>query len=510
MATSLSWPPTLTPEQEAELLASASDYSLAHSLVYRPVAVAPSPPSTTTTIHAPYSLFPSPFPAHLFAQARELQPLYNQLYANITVDDSFLEEVVGGAVSKVDEFQGKLYELWLKVREEGIKQPLHLGLFRSDYLLHLPDGTPREEIAIKQVEFNTISSSFGALATKLGDMHRYLQESGAYPPIPELNLDAIPVNGALKGLAAGLAAGHKAYGVPAAKILMVVQDHERNAFDQRLLQFELLETHGIQLLRIPFSSLSTSATLSPSHQLLVTSPFSYTSTPTEISVVYYRSAYTPTDYPSHTEWSTRLLIERSTAIKCPTIALQLAGAKKVQQVLAEPGVLERFVEKKEDVEKLRESFTALYPLDANRAGDEAVKLAYSSPERFVLKPQREGGGNNIYREDIPGALDKLAELDKTKNPGDPLHREGYILMDLIVPPHNTKSIMVKAGEEKGVETDTVSELGVFGTALFSGTKGKAVLKVNETVGHLLRTKGRDSDEGGVAVGFSVIDSPLLV
>ena len=37
------------------------------------------------------------------------------------------------------------------------------------------------------------------------------------------------------------------------------------------------------------------------------------------------------------------MIERSLAIKSPTIHYHLAGTKKVQQALADPGVLERFV-----------------------------------------------------------------------------------------------------------------------------------------------------------------------
>lgn len=50
----------------------------------------------------------------------------------------------------------------------------------------------------------------------------------------------------------------------------------------------------------------------------------------------------------------------------------------------------------------------------------------------------------------------------------------------------------------------VSELGIYGYAI--GEKGQA-----ETVsrGHLLRTKGEETNEGGVAVGASVIDSPFL-
>lgn len=48
-------------------------------------------------------------------------------------------------------------------------QPLHLGLFRSDYLLHTGD---EQAFSLKQVEFNTISSSFGPLSDRVAAMHR--------------------------------------------------------------------------------------------------------------------------------------------------------------------------------------------------------------------------------------------------------------------------------------------------------------------------------------------------
>lgn len=51
-----------------------------------------------------------------------------------------------------------------------------------------------------------------------------------------------------------------------------------------------------------------------------------------MAIVYFRAGYTPTDYPSETEWAARLLVERCDAFKCPTVAYQLAGAKKIQQV----------------------------------------------------------------------------------------------------------------------------------------------------------------------------------
>ena len=38
---------------------------------------------------------------------------------------------------------------------------------------------------------------------------------------------------------------------------------------------------------------------------------------------------------------------------------------------------------------------------------------------------------------------------------------------------------------------------------------KDVIEEHHTFGKLLRTKGADSDEGGVVAGFSVVDQPYL-
>jgi glutathione synthase len=283
---------------------------------------------------------------------------------------------------------------------------------------------------------------------------------------------------------------------------MVVQEAERNAFDQRALEWELLNVHSIHLIRLTFAQLQERATLSPSDSRLIILP-----TRTEVSVVYFRAGYSPVDYPSSSAWSTRLLLERSRAIKCPSVALQLAGAKKVQEVLSRPGQLERFLPgRPDDVSRLQASFTRLFPLDDSDAGLEALRLATANPEGFVLKPQREGGGNNIYRLDIPPFLAELERKDAGKAAGKPREREGYILMDLILPPKGLRNVLVRAGEGRGVETEVISELGVYGIALWDSDH----LRINETAGHLLRTKSSDVAEGGVATGYSVIDSPALV
>lgn len=232
----------------------------------------------------------------------------------------------------------------------------------------------------------------------------------------------------------------------------------------------------------------------------------------------------PTDYPTPSHYSTRFLLERSRAINCPSIPLQLAGGKKVQEVLTQPGILERFLgdEKKwgrifdkQQIDELRASWVGMWGLDvskdllnpdveATRLGEEefGVCKARELAPTLVLKPQREGGGNNVYKDAIPEFLDTLP----------PRERQAWIAMELIVPPEGTGNYLVRAGgtgaESQGaVRTEVVSELGIFGWALF-GTPHLGVIE--KDAGWLIRTKGKDSNEGGVATGFSVLDSLLLV
>jgi len=76
----------------------------------------------------------------------------------------------------------------------------------------------------------------------------------------------------------------------------------------------------------------------------------------------------------------------------------------------------------------------------------------SVAEHFVLKPQREGGGNNFYGSDIPAKLKGMSDVEK----------EAYVLMQRIFPPPQ-KGLLVRAAAAHMKET--VSELGIFSTFL---------------------------------------------
>ena len=61
---------------------------------------------------------------------------------------------------------------------------------------------------------------------------------------------------------------------------------------------------------------------------------------------------------------------------------------------------------------LRLCFTGLYPLDSSKEGLEAYKSALETPEKYVLKPQREGGGNNYYGQDVKLMLEKMSVSER--------------------------------------------------------------------------------------------------
>jgi hypothetical protein len=69
----------------------------------------------------------------------------------------------------------------------------------------------------------------------------------------------------------------------------------------------------------------------------------------EVSVVYLRAGYEEKECDNVGKIA-RLRLERSRAIKCPTILSHLTTFKKVQQALATPGTLERFLPAEEAAE----------------------------------------------------------------------------------------------------------------------------------------------------------------
>ncbi|CAB4315557.1 unnamed protein product [Prunus armeniaca] len=385
-------------------------------------------------VHAPFALLPMPFPESHWKQACELAPIFNELVDRVSLDAKFLQDSLS-RTKKSDAFTSGLLDIHSKMQEINKKEDIRLGLHRSDYMLD------EQTKLLLQIEMNTISCSFPGLGCLVSDLHRSLLNH--YGEFLGLDSKRVPNNPAASQFVEALAKAWTEYNNPRAVVMFVVQADERNMGGQA------------------------------------------------IAVVYFRAGYTPNDYPSESEWRARLLMEQSSAIKCPSISYHLAGTKKIQQELVKPNVLERFVDNKDDIAKLRKCFAGLWSLDDS----DIVKDAIERPGLYVMKPQREGGGNNIYGNDVREAL---VRLQKEGSEAD----AAYILMQRIFPIVSRTLLM-----RNGIcyKDDTVSELGIYGAYL----RNKEKVILNDQCGYLMRTKAASSDEGGVAAGFAVLDSLYL-
>lgn len=369
------------------------------------------------------------------------------------------------------------------------------------------DKSGSSKPSIKQVEFNTIASSFGGLSSQVSGLHQHLLAIDGYPDELSfiVNDSSLPASTSASSLAKGMASAHAAYGPSKAGlptcVLFLVQDPERNVFDQRHVEYALTKNHGVRTFRLPFDRVLKDTKLDEKRNL-VYSPPHMPQKQYEATLVYLRAGYAPTEYKEQSHWDARTQLERSTAIKCPTVLTQLAGTKKVQQVLATPRSphLSTFLPDPQQAAAVLETFAPIYPLDKSEAGNEARKLA-TNPEtaaRYVLKPQREGGGNNVYRRAIPDFLKNLPET----------HWPAHILMEMIEPPEQNNTIIRNGELQSG---GVICELGIYGACVWdTQADGTREMLDNFEAGYLLRTKGDQSEEGGVAAGFGAVDSPCLV
>ena len=437
-----------------------------------------------TLEHVPVTAWPHEFPRDKFREAVALAAPFNRLVWRLaTVEGGKWMVEMLRPVLATDAFTSKLVEIHERWGGDKAVQPLRLGLFRSDYMLDAP--TQR----LLQVEINTICVGFAGFAPGVREWHAYARGSGA----------DLPENTCLEDLADALAAAHKAYlgvrptptGDHAPRVLIVLQDmKERNPIDARRIELELWRRHHVRCLRATHQEVFDRGLVLPPHEkrALVLDGV-------EVSVVYFRSGYTPTDYTKPEHWEARERLESSFAIKCPDVGFHLAGAKRIQQVLTEPGALERFVADPAECKQLRACFAGQWSAAPASLPRDVRQRALEKPHAFVLKPQREGGGNNIYGDAVREALESMS----------PPELSAHVLMELISPAPQ-RGLLLRHGHAP-VFAPVVAELGVFSAIL---TSGATEILLDKPAGHLLRTKIHGVDEGGVSAGVGFLDSPLLV
>ncbi|XP_046544148.1 glutathione synthetase-like [Haliotis rubra] len=407
---------------------------------------------------------------------REKNPVGNDINHLIHVTSGSCVSIPHFSVLEVDEFTQGLWKIYTQVREEGYTQPLSLGLFRNDFMIDVQDP---DHVQIKQVEINTIAAGAGSLGSLLVHLHRKVLHVDVIVG-SRFTLDMVGKhydkwevqdNDASLGAALGLLKAWELYGRKQAAILFVVRETEPKIFDQRHLEFKVFSLNpAVRVLRRTYLDINNGAFLTEDRRLVV---------------------YVITDI----EWDARLKLERSMAIKCPSIQYHLSGTKKIQQELTLNGAVEQFIKDPAAVKRIRATFVKQFSLDLGVEGDKGVELGKTDTDMYVLKPQREGGGHNLYGNDIR----KFLETHQNST-----ERNAYILMERIFPKAH-KNYLVTPGRPL-LLSEVTNELGIFGVYIGSATEEK----INMQCGHMLRTKLLGTDEGGLCTEHACLDTPFMV
>ncbi|KAK5115026.1 hypothetical protein LTR62_001723 [Meristemomyces frigidus] len=510
----------------AHLISEVKDYQLTHGNLLKLVRF--EEPTRVPTTGVNISCQPTKFPTHFFDQAMALQQPMQELYLRALSDTTWLYSVLGPQIeSEPDGVMAKLWNIHMRCEAAGPVQEFSCGLFRSDYMLNETAssgslGDAQKEVTLKQVEMNTFSCAGACHGEIVGNMHqallrRRLAEDGI-DPTPQ---SVLPTNTNTSDIVNCLAMAHRTYesqfGLVSAHItmddrrtapqrrcvLMIVQPYNFNVADERPIEYGLWKDVNVPCYRCEWQDIPKHAFLGGDRALFyrpLSSKKEY-----EVSVVYYRAGYDLREYADDIEGSDiRYMLETSRAIKCPDILGHLVGFKSVQRALAEAGVVERFSTGLDgaQVAAVKDTFMSMYAL-GDMATDEGkeVALDHSFMKDYVLKPNLEGGGNNIFSTDIPAFLEHI--------PLNDWHRYNY--QRLITPPAETTGILLTTNEI--YQGPVVSELGILGLAMWRRDHaGKEDVKIfeNKAIGFTFKTKPTDVDEMSVVKGYGCFDTPMLV
>lgn len=441
-------------DQAHELAAEALEFVMSQGLVrYR---------KDGSIGHLPFTLHPWQSPKGFYAHGLRVSPLYNKLYHRCCQSREFLDQHLH-ASRQVDSFIQSLYAC---LPDRPIGRPW-LYLSRHDFM---PATTPAGIIP-KQVETNLMAASLGYASQKVNAAIRFLYAE------TELGRQTLPHRGG-STICKGLARAYRQLAGPSEVILLIVPPGEVNAFDQRAMQGELVLDYGIPVLRTTLDEIGEHGQIREGKLQL---------RGRAAAIAYFRAGYSPDHYRGAHAWEGRRLLEHSETLSIPSVTIQLANTKKIQQVLADHAMLENFVEP-EEASALLETMVRMAPVA------EAREQALADPEGWVLKPSREGGGNNYFGAEMVEHLKALSDSDA----------QAFILMEAI---RQQPFRAVRLVEEKVVDGPCVTELGHFSYALW--LEGKVKPEFEETEGYLLRTKDVANREGLVLGGYSFLDTAAI-
>lgn len=88
------YPPQISEKELNKTLTIAIDWALAHGLVVRPSVEKTLFANNAAVTHAPFALYPTPFPRKEFEKAKVLQQPWNTLIHKMSQDESLIAETM--------------------------------------------------------------------------------------------------------------------------------------------------------------------------------------------------------------------------------------------------------------------------------------------------------------------------------------------------------------------------------------------------------------------------------
>ena len=442
---------------------------------------------TGGVIHVPIMLTPSPLPKSFYDKIFFYQIAFNKIIIKLSNDQQFLEEILTPFAEK-DEFVKKNLDISKKLVNYEHKQKIKLGIFRNDYLFD------KIQNFFLFTEYNTIASSMGTFTDRLKKFYSYF--SHKYPEIfKKYKEKLIPTEGFenVEKFAESMVEAIK-LGFPEqyteSLIVFVVQKTETNIFDQYSISDELYNKYKILSKRLTLNEIKKNCVQDEQGNLTIDGKL--------ISMFYFRAAYAENDYPDEESWQGRELIELSTAIKVPDINTFLTTFKIFQYELSKPQIMMHYCQNELIINDILRFFGGIYYLrdmDAEKQ-KEFLSQVKADPNKYIAKPMREGGGNNITG-------DKLKELipEDGNEPSDFL-KNSVIVEKIDAAVH--ESLVLR--NEKINFQNSMSEFSIYGIILCNENN----FYINKSVSFLVRTKNKDDVEGGIMEGAGAVDLPCLI
>jgi len=220
------------------------------------------------SIHAPISLFPVSVPEPYFTHAINVQPLMNILIEKLARDAKTIHDTLKPFADH-DEFPKRLMQVSAKYHSTKNKQDVYLGIVRSDYML---DCMQKK---LQMVEYNTIASSFGVLSDKLNSLQRYMYKKYPYLFPSDFDLSKLaPSNEFVENATKAFNLCIELYKKSTKKshssphIAVIIQEGERNVFDQKPLEIASFEKYGIPSMRVTFKQVFDLGRVDPETNIL--------------------------------------------------------------------------------------------------------------------------------------------------------------------------------------------------------------------------------------------------